>query len=129
MSYNRLVENAREVKDFKKEFLNSGEIRQKLRDSFPGIERLESLEELSDLQLTRLHIANDGFPIEAHYKAIVTSDLYPVIEDLIETKVTNEKGVRNISELDCGTEPHLYKKLYLPLSPNINISLEIYNKS
>jgi len=113
------------LEQLKYELLNGKKnVRQFLRDNFPFIERLESLDSLKDLKLTGISV-DKGF-IGAEYEATAAPEIYPhVKKNLVAAGITNknnfitykiDKG--NFSEY-IGVRFHLSKiiadlKLYNP---------------
>src|SRR3989344_6660190 len=90
--------------EFIQNLFNKTGLREFLRKRFPEIEKLETLDSLKDLRLTRID-ASEDFPfIFLDYEAIAAKDLYPNVRArLIELGFDNirsnpkEKGYESVT--------------------------------
>ena len=72
-----LIMDAKNMKQFAQEVLNTSGVRETLRQKVAQIARLESLDSLLDLRLTRMDVGEENPIFMAFYEGIATPDLYP----------------------------------------------------
>lgn len=115
----------RDMERFVREVLNETGLRTKLRQKVPQIDRLESLDSLRDLTLTRL-ITEPVFM--AFYEGIASSDLYPHVRaNLIKKGVVTRNNLldSSIGNKDKADE---YEQVRFGISGNsIQVVLKAYN--
>lgn len=115
------------MQQFAREILNTSGVRDVLRQKVEGIGRLESLEGLRDLRLTRMSVAENNI-FMADYEAIASQSLYPHLRArLIENGVITEHNSLRLGTGNRG-QPDEYESVVMGWSGNsIQVSLKAYN--
>ncbi len=105
--------------------LNNTEVRDVLRNSTSGIEKLESLDSLRNLRLISLKTES---LIQLSYEAIATSDLYPHVRTrLIDAEVIKKHNVRDTRTGNKG-QPNEYESVHLTFhGADVQVFLKVYN--
>ncbi len=119
--------NPKDMQQFAREVLNTSGLRDVLRQKVEGINRLESLDGLRDLRLTKMSVAEDNI-FMADYEAIASQSLYPHLRArLIENGVITEHNALRSGTGNKG-QPDEYESVVMGWSGNsIQASLKVYN--
>ncbi len=119
--------NPKDMQQFVREVLNISGVREGLRQKVEGIDKLESLDGLRDLRLTRLSVA-EGNIFMADYEAVASQNLYPHLRArLIESGVITEHNALRSGTGNKG-RPDEYESVVMGWSGNsIQVALKAYN--
>ena len=114
------------MKDVKLELLNESNIRQTLRDQFPKIDQLESLDHLKDLKLTGINTRTGDSFMGLWYEAVATEDFYPHTRSrMIEAGIGSKNNVIRFKVGNDGKNNE-YEELQLS-SGQLQTFVKIYN--
>lgn len=116
------------MKQFVSDVLNTSGVRDVLRQKVPQIDRLESLDSLRDLRLTRMEVGEENLLFMACYEGTATVDLYPNVSDnLVEQGVINKENVLDYFRVNMG-ESDEHETVRFGVSNNsIQVFLKVYN--
>ena len=117
----------KDMQQFARGILNTPEVRNVLRQQIEGIDRLESLDGLKDLRLTKLSVAeNDIFAV--NYEAVASTELYPYLRArLIEKGVIKKQNIIRTNIGNKG-QPDEFEQVSMGFSgSSIQVTLKAYN--
>lgn len=116
------------MRKFAHEVLNNSGVREALRQRVSQIDRLESLDSLRDLRLTRMEVGEENPIFTAFYKGIASNELYPHVRaNLIKRGVIN-RGNAIDSGISNKGQPDEYESVRFGVSGNyIQVVLKAYN--
>ena len=119
--------NDKDIKKFAQEILNTSRVRDLLRQRVSQIDRLESLDSLHDLRLTKMYVEEDMI-LMADYEGIATTDLYPQVRtNLMRLGIIGKNNVIGLDIANKGQSDE-YETLLLGFSGNrIQVVLKAYN--
>lgn len=117
--------NNAEVNKFARECLNETGLRLKIREGVPHIDRLESLDSLRDLTLTKI-VTDPIFLV--WYEGIATNELYPHIRaNLIRMGVINRDNALNSSVKNKGQQNEYEQVRFGVAGSSIQVVVKAYN--
>ena len=105
--------------------LNESGIREALREQFPHLDQLESLDGIQDLRLTGMKTRAQSF-IGLDYEATATEDFYPHVRSKLIEKGIGSKNSVFVDTIGCKGTTNKYEKVLLSFS-GIHTSLKVYN--
>ena len=116
------------MKQFASGVLNDSGVRDVLKQKVPQIERLESLDSLNDLRLTRMDVGEENPIFMAFYEGIATDDLYPHVRaNLIKQGVINRGNALYSSCKNRGQSDEYESVRFGVSGSSIQIILNAYN--
>jgi hypothetical protein len=104
--------------------LNESGIRETLREQFPHLDKLESLDCLKDLRLTG--IKTRGSFIGLDYEATATEDFYPQVRSKLIEKGIGSKNSIFLGGIGCKGTTNEYEEVMISFS-GAQTSLTVYN--
>src|SRR3989338_1605011 len=119
--------NPKDMEQFAREVLNTSGVRDVLRQKVEGIDRLESLDGLRDLRITKMSVAEDNI-FMADFEAIVYQSLYTDMRaKFFESRyITGHNALK--SETRNRGQSDEYESVVKGWSGNsIQVSLKVYN--
>lgn len=118
------------MRQFTSAILNTSGLRETLREKVRQIDRLESLDGLRDLRLTRADFREEKAVCELHYEGTATEDTYPHVRTyLINEGVVNKNNVMTHRPQNKG-QPDEYVSVSMHLQASggfITIRLKTYH--
>jgi len=114
-----------EMEKFAREVLNETGLRPKLREKVPHIDRLENLESLRDLSLTRM-VTEPVFMV--WYEGTASQELYPHVRaKLIKSGIINRNNALD-SSVQNKNQQDEYEQVRFGISGNsIQVIVKVYN--
>ena len=105
---------------------NESGVRQVLREQFPRIDKLESLDSLRDLKLTGINLREDVSYVGLWYEGVATDDLYPHVRArMIETGIANKNQI-TLREIGSKGTNEEYEKLHFSFD-GVQMFLKVFN--
>ena len=120
--------DTKNMKQFAQEVLNTSGVRATLRQKVSQIDRLESLDSLRNLRLTRMDVGEDNPIFMAFYEAVASQDLYPHVRaNLIKKGVLGRNNVLNSSIKNRGQADEYETVGFCVSGSSIQVCLKAYN--
>jgi len=104
--------------------LNESGIRETLREQFPHLDKLESLDCLKDLRLTG--IKTHGSFIGLDYEATATEDFYPHVRSKLIEKGIGSKNSVSVHAIGCKGTGNEYEEVQISFS-GAQTFVKVYN--
>ena len=106
--------------------LNESGIREALREQFPHLDRLESLDSLKDLRLTRIDARGDESFVVLSYEATATEGFYPNVRTRLVAEGIGSKNNVTVTKEGCKGTSEEYERVRISFSDSQTI-LKVYN--
>jgi len=117
--------DTKEIEKFTREILNETRLRSKLREKVPSIDRLENLDSLRDLSLTRMQTKS---PFMVWYEGTASHELYPHLRaNLIQSGVINRNNTLDSSIKNKDQQDEYEEVRFGVLGNSIQVIIKAYN--